>query len=211
MFISVITNETKRAIDLLSEYEFMQPFYLAGGTGCALHMGHRISEDLDFFSQIGFSQFRIQNTLKSHGHFIADYSDSRTLTGRFEQTKISFFHYPYELLEEISHFLNLRISSLKDIGCMKIDAISSRGSRRDFVDLYYILKSFGMGLKDFLVIFQKKYGKENINLVHIMKSLVYFEDADEDPELKMLHRYSWQEVKDFFHDQIKDLKDLSSL
>jgi len=209
MFLSVITNEIKRAIDLLSEFKFMQPFYLAGGTGCALHIGHRISEDLDFFSQTEFSQFRIQNTLKSHGKFIVDYSDSRTITGRFEQTKISFFHYPYNLLEETSGFLNLRISSLKDIGCMKIDAISSRGSRRDFVDLYYILKSSGMGLKDFLVIFQKKYGRENINLVHITKSLVYFEDADEDPELKMLDRYSWQEVKVFFHDQIKDLKDLS--
>jgi predicted nucleotidyltransferase component of viral defense system len=175
MFLSVITSETKKAIDLLSEHEFMQPFYLAGGTGCALYIGHRISEDLDFFSQTEFSQFRIQNTLKSYGRFIVDYSDSRTITGRFEQTKISFFHhYPCKLLEETFGFLNLSISSLKDIGCMKIDAISSRGSWRDFVDLYYILKSFGMGLKDFLVIFQKKYGKENINLVHIIKSLVYF-------------------------------------
>jgi hypothetical protein len=209
MFVSVITSETKKAIDLLSNLQFIRSFYLAGGTGCALHIGHRISEDLDFFSQTEFSQFEIQNTLKTQGRFLVDYSDTRTLTGRFEQTKISFFHYEYNLLEETSDFQNIKISSLKDIGCMKVDAISSRGSRRDFVDLYYILNDFDMSLKDFFVFFQDKYGRENYNLIHIMKSLVYFKDADEDAELKMLDQYSWKAVKDFFSKQIKNYKDLS--
>lgn len=209
MFLSVINSETKKSIDILSDLQFMRSFYLAGGTGCAIHIGHRISEDLDFFSQTEFSQFEIQNTLKAQGRFLVDYSDTRTLTGRFEQTKISFFHYEYNLLEETSDFLNLKISSLTDIGCMKIDAISSRGSRRDFVDLYYILKFFGVSLEEFFVSFQDKYGRENYNLVHIMKSLVYFKDADEDAELKMLDQYSWQSVKDFFSQQVKSLEDLS--
>lgn len=209
MFLTVINSETKKSIDLLSDLRFIKSFYLAGGTGCAIHIGHRISEDLDFFSQTEFSQFEIQNTLKAHGRFLVDYSDTRTLTGRFEQTKISFFHYEYNLLEETSDFQNIKISSLKDIGCMKIDAISSRGSRRDFVDLYFILKSFDMSLRKFFVFFQDKYGEENYNLVHIMKSLVYFKDADEDADLKMLDQYSWQDVKDFFNRQIKNLKDLS--
>lgn len=209
MFLSVINSETKKTIDLLSDLKFIRSFYIAGGTGCAIHIGHRISEDLDFFSQSEFSQFEIQNTLKAHGHFLVDYSDTRTLTGRFEQTKISFFHYEYTLLEETSDFLNLKLSSLKDIGCMKIDAISSRGSRRDFVDLYYILKFFDMSLKEFFTFFQDKYGRENYNLVHIMKSLVYFKGADEDADLKMLEQYSWQNVKDFFSQQIKSLQDLS--
>ena len=209
MFLSVINRETKNTIDLLSDLRFIRSFYLAGGTGCAVHIGHRISEDLDFFSQTEFSQFEIQNTLKAHSHFLVDYSDTRTLTGRFEQTKISFFHYEYSLLEETSDFLNLKISSLKDIGCMKIDAISSRGSRRDFVDLYYILKFFDVSLEEFFIFFQDKYGRENYNLVHIIKSLVYFKDADEDADLKMLDQYSWQDVKEFFRQQIKRLKDLS--
>ncbi len=209
MFLSVINRETKKTIDLLSDLRFIRSFYLAGGTGCAVHIGHRISEDLDFFSQTEFSQFEIQNTLKAHGRFLVDYSDTRTLTGRFEQTKISFFHYEYPLLEETSDFLNLKISSLKDIGCMKIDAISSRGSRRDFVDLYYILKFFDVSLEEFFIFFQDKYGRENYNLVHIIKSLVYFKDADEDAYLKMMDQYSWQDVKDFFSQQVKSLKDMS--
>ena len=209
MFLSVINSETKKTIDILSEQKFIRSFYLAGGTGCAIHLGHRISKDLDFFSQTEFSQFEIQNTLKARGHFLVDYSDTRTLTGRFEQTKLSFFHYEYNLLEETYDFQNIKISSLKDIGCMIIDAISSRGSRRDFVDIYYILKSFDMSLRKFFVFFQDKYGEENYNLVHIMKSLVYFKDADEDADLKMLVQYSWQDVKDFFNHQIKSLKDLS--
>ena len=88
MFLSVINSETKKTIDLLSDLKFIKSFYLAGGTGCAIHIGHRISEDLDFFSQTEFSQFEIQNTLKAHSHFLVDYSDTRTLTGRFKQTKI---------------------------------------------------------------------------------------------------------------------------
>ena len=70
MFLSVINSETKKTIDILTEQKFIRSFYLAGGTGCAVHIGHRISEDLDFFSQTEFSQFEIQFTLKSHGRFL---------------------------------------------------------------------------------------------------------------------------------------------
>ena len=206
MFLSVLTKETKETINTLSNLAFIPFFYLAGGTACAIHLGHRISEDLDFFSQEEFSQSRIQNILRTSGRFLVDYSDARTLTGRFDQTKISFFHYEYPRIEATEDFLNIKISSIKDIGCMKMDAIASRGSRRDFVDLYSIMNSFNMSLEEFSKLFQKKYGEGNYNQIHILKSLVYFEDADKDPELNMLDHYSWNEVKSFFKKQIKDFK-----
>jgi len=206
MHESVLDEEIKKNIKILSLQDVIRSFYLAGGTGCAVHLGHRISNDLDFFSKKDFSHFEIQHSLRSGGHFITDYSDSQTLIGRFNKTKISFFHYNYPLIRDTHFFLNLSISSLEDIGCMKIDAISSRGSKRDFVDLYFILKKLSLDLKEFFKYFEEKYGKENYNIYHVLKSLVYFEDSERDPELIMLDQISWENVKSFFIEQIKRFK-----
>lgn len=206
MFDSVIDEGTKKSIEIISSLPFAPSFYLAGGTGCAMHLGHRISHDLDFFFKERFSHSEIRDTLKEYGHFVVDYSDSQTLVGRFNETKVSFFHYDYLLIETPQEFFGMNIASLKDIGCMKIDAISSRGCRRDFVDLYFILKNMNLSLKEFFPFFEKKYGSENYNIYHILKSLVYFADAEKDPELNMLTTYSWDEVKGFFEQQIKSFE-----
>ena len=203
MHESILDEKTKENLALLSQQDFITHFYLAGGTGCAIHLGHRTSDDLDFFSKQDLTHFKMQNSLRRSGHFIVDFSDSQTLIGRFNKTKVSFFNYNYSLIGEPHHFLNLKISSLEDIGCMKLDAISSRGSKRDFVDLYFILKKFNLTLKEFFKYFEKKYGKENYNIFHILKSLVYFEDADRDPELNMRVQFSWENVKNFYINEIK--------
>jgi hypothetical protein len=203
MYDSVVNEETRKSIETISSLKFLGSFYLAGGTACAMHLGHRISHDLDFFSMEEFSLRRTSDTLKDSGHFIIDYSDSRTLIGRFNKTKVSFFHYSYPLIEDVHRAFGLTIASLVDIGCMKIDAISSRGSKRDFVDLYFILNSMSLGLSEMLRYFEKKYGGENFNIIHILKSLVYFTDADIEPELNMLATYSWEDIKTYFTEQIQ--------
>ncbi len=207
MYESVLDNATQKTIEILALQDFFKSFYLAGGTACALHLGHRTSNDLDFFSNKEILPFEIQNTLRSNGHFITDYSESQTLIGRFNETKISFFHYDYPLIRDLLDLFSIKISSLEDIGCMKIDTISSRGSKRDFVDLYFILRKFDISLKEFFQYFEKKYGKENYNIYHVLKSLVYFEDAEGDPELNMLVQFSWENMKSFFTEQIKEFKD----
>lgn len=199
----ILDTRTKKNLGLLSRQDFIEHFYLAGGTACALHLGHRTSDDLDFFSAQDLTYYPIQNSLRNKGHFIVDYSDSQTLVGRFNETKVSFFTYFYPLIGESIDLLNITISSLMDIGCMKVDAISSRGSKRDFVDLYFILKKFNWSLKEFFKCFEKKYGRGNYNVVHILKSLVYFDDADMDPELDMKVPFSWEEAKAFYIDEIK--------
>lgn len=180
----------------------MKSFYLAGGTGCALHIGHRRSQDFDFFSPTGFENFLVQSALRNLGQFVADYSDAGTLIGRLDNTKISFFHYGYPLLEEPVNYLGVGVASLVDIGCMKIDAISSRGTKRDFVDLFFINKTLSLNLKEFFRHFERKYGPAGFNLHHVLKSLVYFEDADKEPELEMLADYSWAATKRFFIESV---------
>ena len=198
MFDYVLRAGAKKTLEILSRQKFLGSFYMAGGTGCALQLEHRLSHDFDFFTPREFSFFPIQNSLRSQGRFVLDYSEANTLVGRFGRTKISFFHYPYPLLEETIEIRDVRIASLFDIGCMKIDAISSRGTKRDFVDLFFIFKRLGLDLSAFFEYFERKYGPDGFNIHHVLKSLVYFEDADKDPEPEMLIDYSWAEIKRFF-------------
>jgi hypothetical protein len=86
-------------------------------------------------------------------------------------------------------------TSLEDIGCMKIEAIVGRGKKRDFIDLYFLLREMGFDLEGLLGLFRKKYQSAPGNHVHVMKSLAYFADADSDPEPVMLVDHSWTEVK----------------
>jgi len=198
MFDSVLETGSQKSVAILSALPFLQQFYLAGGSGCALHLGHRISQDLDFFSRTEFSHIEIQESLKNHGDFIADYSDARTLAGRLDTTKISFFYYSYPLIRDLQIYQGLKLASLEDIGCMKIDTISSRGKKRDFVDLHFILKHKGESLKEYFTFFDAKYRSESYNLYYVLKSLVYFEDAEKDPDLRMLVEFSWKDLKRLF-------------
>jgi hypothetical protein len=206
MFESVLTNTSKKNLEILAHCPFLRQFYLAGGTGCALYLGHRISEDFDFFSETGFSLLSIRGALQDLAPFITDYSDSRTLVGRFNATKVGFFQYKYPLIQNTQVFEDIQIASIEDIGCMKIDTISSRGKKRDFVDLYFILKYMNLSLKQFFEFFNQKYQQENYNLYHVLKSLVYFDDAETDPDPQMKVEFSWDGLKTFFVHEVKDFK-----
>jgi hypothetical protein len=140
---------------------------------------------------------------KSSHYWTLILGNSNTLVGRFNGTKISLFHYAYPLIEEAVDDLGVRVASLVDIGCMKIDAISSRGTKRDFVDLFFILKNLGVDMKAFFGYFDRKYGPDGFNRHHVLKSLVYFEDADKEPEPEMLVDFSWTMTKRFFVESVR--------
>lgn len=95
------------------------------------------------------------------------------------------------------------MASLADISAMKIAAISERGTKRDFVDLYFILQK--VPLSQVLTFYDKKYKKLASNLVHIRKSLVYFDDAEEEAMPKMLEKVSWPKIKKFFEKEIQKI------
>jgi hypothetical protein len=109
--------------------------------------------------------------------------------------------YKYPLLAPLKKIEGIKVADIKDIGCMKISAISSRGSKKDFIDLFFICQKIALG--KMLQFFEKKYKEIDYNIMHIIKSLVYFEDAEKDPMPKMLIPVSWQKVKKFFQKEIK--------
>jgi len=183
---------------LLAEKGLSQPFYLAGGTAIALHLGHRISVDLDFYSRDHFDVNMLEMKLQDIPGYRRDRLAEDTLLGALGDLRISFFWYRYNLLEEPLLALDTHILQLPDLAAMKIEAIGQRNVRRDFIDLYFLAKQANIPPEKAIEYHRKKYAGFNINLMHLILSLGYFEDADGNEMPKMLMPVSWEEVKQYF-------------
>lgn len=196
----ILSTETQKALRLLFNFR-EDNFYLGGGTALALELGHRISRDLDFFIPQHFNESQIIQTLSSLGRFQLEDKSEQTVIGILNEVKVSFLGYQYPLLLPLHKFEQIMVADVLDIACMKIDAIASRGTKRDFIDIYFVAKEV-MSLSKILDKFKKKYAASHYNIIHIHKSLVYFQDADGDPLPSMLKSVDWEEVKKFFIQEV---------
>jgi len=204
VFVDALPAGTRTNLAILGDTGLANPFYLAGGTAAALHLGHRISVDLDFFGPEAFDSAELAGQLAEVGQFQLDRIAPDTLLGDLMGVKISFFRYRYPMLAEPTIVSAVRIASLPDIAAMKLDAVSRRGTKRDFVDLYFIAQS-GISLSDAVAWYQRKYAGLDVNVVHVVKSLAYFADAELDPSPRMLVNFSWDAAKRFFQQEAKSL------
>lgn len=204
MFIEAVPEQTRRNLAVLAQAGITQPFYLAGGTAAALHLGHRISVDLDFFGPEPFDAEELAGRLTDLGRLRVERFAPDTLLGHFEAIRISFFRYRYPLVDEPVTVLETAVVGLGDLAAMKIEAIGQRGTRRDFIDLYFSCQS-QMTLTEALAWHRRKFAGLNINVVHLIRSLAYFEDAEADPMPEMLKPISWSDVRRFFEQEAQAL------
>ncbi len=204
MFVEAVLEQTRRNLAVLAQAGVTQPFYLAGGTASALYLGHRISVDLDFFGLESFDVEELAWRLADLGRFRLESFAPDTLLGFFEDVRISFFRYRYPLVDEPVTVLDTLVVGLGDLAAMKIEAIGQRGSRRDFIDLYFICRS-RMTLAEALEWHRRKFAGLNINVMHLIRALVYFEDAEADPMPEMLRLVSWPDVRRFFEQETQAL------
>jgi len=191
-----ITPAVEETIKGLAGENLVQGFYLAGGTALALHLGHRRSADLDLFSAEAFAEEILLGRLKHLSGFSLIAKSSQTLHVHIRSTKVSFLGYPYPMLFPFAYFSELAVADPRDVACMEISAIASRGTKRDFVDLYVNATRYGLG--ELLDLFQKKFAEVRYNRIHALKSLTYFKDAEKDPMPDLLIPLSWEEIKSFF-------------
>lgn len=167
-------------------------FYLAGGTAVYYYLNHRVSEDLDFFTSIKFDFRDFKAVFK--GSEVLEYVED-TIHCIIEKVKVSFFYYPYKLLNKRTILDLIELASLEDILTMKASAIIQRGSKRDFTDAYFIMKKLNLDSKKVIELFRQKYG--NFNPLILRKAFTYFEDADSEPDLRMLKPVKWKSIKEF--------------
>lgn len=185
----------KRLADIRSP--MLDGWILAGGTGLALQLGHRRSEDFDFFRSDKVKITNLHEILKSAGSYETLQEDEKTLTVLVSGIKLSFFCIADPFIFKPIPFSFFGIADIRDIALMKIVAISGRGSRKDFVDLYSILRR-GQSLDELFKLIPKKYGKGRDNIYHIFKSLTFFEDAEGEPVPRMFEPFNWKECRNFF-------------
>lgn len=203
MFTKTLFPDTIRALKLTSQIKTVKNSYLAGGTALALLLGHRLSEDLDFFTLEEFDEKTLSQNLKKLPEFKEDGTAWRTVWGKIGDTKFSLFYYQYPLIKKTITFEGIQILQKEDIAAMKIHALEDRGTKRDFVDLYFLAKEFS--LEQMLKFYDQKYGVLKEHLYIILRSMDYFAEAEIDKMPEMLIPVSWEEVRKFFHDQALSL------
>lgn len=169
---------------------------LVGGTALALYYGHRISVDLDLFSEATFSVPTVKEELEQ----LADRSnmdwewsmvEETSLSGIIDGIKVDIIRYRYPLIDALTVSEGVRLVSIKDIAAMKLSACAQRGIKKDFFDIYELLQHHT--LEYILACFVEKYPKTSIS--HIIRSLVYFDDADLELDPISLRECSWSDVK----------------
>jgi len=211
---NAITESCLQSLVLLRDHAFIQDFYLAGGTALALQIGHRISTDLDWFSATNHllvsQREHIQSVLKSSKNFENISEQDGLLFTRFNDTDTSFIYQHHPLLETPVAYQGIKLATPTDIGLMKLAAIASRGSRRDFVDIFCMrdIKS----LEKLFELSHKKYHDRPRFLAVAVRALTYFEDAEQQPMPKMLTPVAWEDVRIYCEEASRDLaKRLSGL
>ncbi|MDE1975391.1 MAG: nucleotidyl transferase AbiEii/AbiGii toxin family protein [Patescibacteria group bacterium] len=205
LHLDILPPKTKKAFEFLSGQEWLgkSRWYLAGGTALALQVGHRRSVDLDFFTEDkDFDNDRLLEHFSSAPDWQTDINKEGTVYGTLMGAKISFIAYPFFIpAEKPLASGSIRMLTPADIAVMKIVAISQRGRKRDFVDLYWLVHH-GHDLEGVIRKLKGQYPSVAHDYHHILKSLVYFEDAEADPMPELYFSVIWKEVKDFFAKEV---------
>jgi len=213
MFEKVIPKDARTSLAILGKKGLLKNAYLAGGTAVALHIGHRYSYDFDFFTAQEFDEeILIQQIAGAIPDFRLDRKSRGTILGYLGDIRFSVFYYKYPLLFQTHRLLGINVADVRDIVPMKISAIADRGTKRDFIDLYFLLaKEKIMTLKEAFDLYDKKFGALSQNKIHLLKSIVYFEDAEDDKMPQMIKPVRWHAVREFFiREQRKIVKELLS-
>lgn len=171
----------------------------------ALHLGHRRSVDLDWFTAE-----RLPDPLSLAQHlreipvtFVAEQVAPGTLHGSARGVRLSLLEYRYRLLGSLCPWQrSARLASRRDLAAMKIAAVSQRGAKKDFVDIY-ALASRSFSLRQMLRWYQEKYAVHDV--AHVLYSLAYFDDADRERMPAMLWKVKWPTIKDTIRSWVDDL------
>lgn len=201
MFTKTLPKNARESLAILGKSKCLPiKTYLAGGSGLALYLGHRVSVDFDFFTPELFNQEILAQKLSRHGKFAVTTISPDTLLGTFNGTRFSIFRYQYPRLFKTTNCFDVEVADKRDIAAMKIAAVVNRGTKKDFIDLYFLSKD-NISLDDCLKYYGQKYGVLADNLYSIVRSFTYFAEAEESETPMMLKRVSWENTKKFFENE----------
>jgi len=201
LFYKTIEPRTLQLLKKLQSIPFLEDFILVGGTGLALQIGHRVSIDLDLFTTSNKDISLIPDLITELGVVEVSNQSQRILNSFIDNIKVDFVSYRYAFIEPIQILDGLKLASIQDIAAMKLAAITGRGSRKDFIDLYFLLNYYK--LQEMFEFYKTKYPDGSAFLV--FKSLLYFKDAEVEPMPKMLSPIIWKVVKSKITTEVRKL------
>ena len=180
-------------------------FHLAGGAGLAHYLRHRKTQALDFFTDAELDVQAILGALSKRYHVQVLRQAAHTLTLKANKVLVSFFVHAFPPVGKMmTSEAGIRIASMLDIAAMKLTAIAGRGSRKDFIDLYFVCRK-GIALEEVLDTVAKRYRRVEYDSYHILRSLTYFDDAEKEAMPEMLIDVDWKQVKEFFRGEARRL------
>lgn len=193
LYFEAVEPDTLELLRKFMDRPYLSTFYLVGGTALSLQFGHRKSIDLDLFSETDFDGDNLLESLEQDFQQIEVLTKMKgALLIRVQGIKVDFLRFNYPTIRPVRTEGNLRLFTPEDIAPMKLDAIAGRGKKKDFYDLYFLLEK--MTLQDMLILHHEKFKLSTT--FHIIKSLTYFEDAEEDdPPVLMKRKVTWPQVK----------------
>jgi len=196
LFKTTVEPATLELLKSLQRKDYMRGFNLVGGTALAFYMGHRNSADIDLFSNYAFNASQLIELIEQDYPLQLYNTASNTIRGSIENINIDIIAHIYPYINEPSVIDGINILSVPDLIAMKLNAISVSGERsKDFVDIYFILEEKRFSINDMLRFYQMKYNQQGD--MHILKSLIYFEDVDLSgwPVLLKKPLLKWTDVK----------------
>lgn len=185
--------EAREAFAIVSRALAGGDYYLAGGTALALMEGHRVSVDLDVFAERMPDAEQVLDRLRGQVPELSVTSvEAGTVYVDVHGVQVSVIEYRYPLLGPTLATDGLALANRDDIAAMKLSAIASRGSRKDFVDLWILLTRH-RSLAKCLALYEEKFEVRDVG--HVVRSLVHFDDAERDPPLRLLIDIDWEALK----------------
>ena len=190
----ILTATQQSVLERVASLVRNKGFYLAGGTALALWYGHRLSEDFDWFATQLDEPEALRTEIETSGLALENARTERgTVIGWINGVKVSLFEYRYPLLEPLAFWpeYGADLAPSRDIAAMKLSAVAQRGSRKDFVDVYELLRQ-GHSLDAMLGDYRAKFQTDPFP---VLKGLTYFDDAEREPLPAMLKPFDWMEAK----------------
>lgn len=202
MYWSILDNKRIELLRKIVKAVSLNNYYMAGGTALSLQLNLRESFDFDFCVLAMFNSDVLISELKSIGNIEVKQNQKGTVDVLLDGVQVSFFFYPNNLVDDIvnnNEIPDLKMASILDIAAMKVAAIGGRGAKKDFFDLYNIMKKCNIDTEKLASAVIKKFGT-NVNYVNMIMGLSYFEDAESEELPRTFVEYDWNTIKQFFID-----------
>ncbi len=198
LFYKTITPETLELLKKLQKIDVFSDLRLVGGTSLALQIGHRKSDDIDLFGKCDFEDLNVMPELNKLGNVVSLKRSKYINVFLINGVKVDIVNYPYNWIDQVIVKDEIALASEKDIAAMKFSAITGRGSRKDFIDLFFLLQKYT--LIDIMNFYMQKYpdGAEFL----VLRSLSYFKDAELQAMPYMFADVTWDEVKEKIQSEV---------